>query len=97
MTETNPTILIVGDCAVDARIISEALLRSDEKYELIVANDGLEAIDYLSKRGKYLGHAPHNLRAIILDMNLPGRSGIEVLASTAARKGSELSLGMNPR
>ena len=69
-----PVILIVEDNPGDVRLIKEALQTSSIKPILYFARDGVEATHFLetSKRDG----CPH---LIVLDLNLPKKSGFEVL------------------
>jgi len=69
-----PVILIVEDNPGDVRLIKEALQTSSNKPILYFTRDGVEATHFLetSKRGGF----PH---LIVLDLNLPKKSGFEVL------------------
>ena len=71
-------ILLVEDNAADARLFAEALKgETTMDADLTVVKDGEEALDYLYKRGRHAGATrPH---MIFLDLNLPKRSGHEVL------------------
>lgn len=71
-------ILLVEDNPGDARLAVEALKDSKLRNTLNVVVDGLEATDYLFKRGKYAKANQPDL--ILLDLNLPKKSGLEVLA-----------------
>ncbi|MBI4649815.1 response regulator [Candidatus Desantisbacteria bacterium] len=70
-------ILLVEDNPADVRLTTEAL--KDEKIlnNLYVVTDGVEAIDFLHKKGKYSNAVRPDL--ILLDLNLPKKDGREVL------------------
>ena len=76
---TNPIdILIVEDNAGDARLIQEVFNENKVSNSLYFVKDGVEAMDFLYKKGKYKGVPQPDL--IILDLNLPKKDGREVLA-----------------
>lgn len=70
-------ILLVEDNPGDARLAQEALKESKLKNTLIIVGDGIEAMDYLNKKGKYENALKPDL--ILLDLNLPKKDGREVL------------------
>ena len=71
-------ILVVEDNPGDARLIMEVLKSNKIHNSLHVVNDGVEAMDFLYKRGKYRLMPRPDL--IFLDLNLPRKDGREVLA-----------------
>ena len=71
-------ILLVEDNPADVRLTREAFLEGKILNNLIVAKDGVEALDFLHRRGKYAGAVRPDL--ILLDLNLPRKDGREVLA-----------------
>ena len=77
-TESRPHILIVEDNPGDQRLIREAFQDTQRALETAVAKDGVEALDYLFRRGAFAGAARPDL--VLLDLNLPRKSGREVLA-----------------
>ena len=71
-------ILIVEDNPGDVRLTQEALRDAKVRNHLSVAKDGVEALAYLHREGKY-GSAPRP-DLILLDLNLPRKDGREVLS-----------------
>ena len=70
-------ILLVEDNAADIRLTKEVLEENKIVSSLEVVRDGVEAIEFLKKRGKYSNVDRPNL--ILLDLNLPKRNGFYVL------------------
>jgi DNA-binding response OmpR family regulator len=70
-------ILLVEDSPSDAMMTREALECSKLVNQLYVVDDGVEAMDFLHRRGKYAGARRPGL--VLLDLNLPRKSGLEVL------------------
>ena len=68
------TILLVEDSKSDARLIKEFLKGIEFNIVLHTVNDGIKAMDFLYRHYKY--DCPD---IMILDLNLPRMSGIEVL------------------
>jgi CheY-like chemotaxis protein len=71
-------ILLVEDNPGDARLATEALKDAKVKNNLHWVRDGVEAMAFLRREGKY-ADAPHP-DVILLDLNLPRKDGREVLA-----------------
>ena len=71
-------ILLIEDNPGDARLTQEALNDGKVKNNLHIVYDGVEATDFLFKRNKYKDAPRPDL--ILLDLNLPKKSGKEVLA-----------------
>lgn len=70
-------ILLVEDNPGDVRLTKEALREGKVKNNLAVTMDGVEAMAYLRKEGKYQDAVQPDL--ILLDLNLPKMDGREVL------------------
>jgi chemotaxis family two-component system response regulator Rcp1 len=71
-------ILLIEDSPGDVRLTREAFHEANEKVNMHVACDGVEAIDFLRKQGKFADASRPDL--ILLDLNLPKMDGREVLA-----------------
>ena len=81
-------ILLIDDSPTDVLMTREALAFHDVRHPLRVAKDGVTAMQYLRREGQYHGAPLPNL--IILDLNLPCKSGLEVLMEVKAD--AELSM-----
>jgi two-component system, chemotaxis family, response regulator Rcp1 len=75
-------ILLVEDNPADVRLTQEAMLESKLLNRLTVVSDGVEAIQYLRREGRYTEAIRPDL--ILLDLNLPKKDGREVLAEIKA-------------
>ena len=71
-------ILIVDDSPKDVELTIAALAEKNLANEVVVAEDGVEALDYLYKRGKF-ADVIGNPAVILLDIKMPRMDGIEVL------------------
>jgi CheY-like chemotaxis protein len=76
----NRLILLVEDNPDDEALTLRALRKNNIKNEVVVAHDGVEALDFLLKTGPYAGREAGELPEIILlDLKLPKLGGLEVL------------------
>jgi len=78
MRQTN--ILLVEDNDDDIDLTLRALSHHNITNKVVVALNGDEALDYLFSRGQYADRKSQEMPAVILlDLNLPGKSGLETL------------------
>jgi CheY-like chemotaxis protein len=80
MDQLSKTILLVEDNPDDAKLTLRAFKRNNMVNPVIVANDGVEALDIVFARGAYAERAGKPLPTlIILDLKLPKLDGLGVL------------------
>ena len=81
----NSKILLVEDNPDDEALTLRALRHHNIANDVVVARDGVEALDYLFSRGEYAdkdeGEYP---QVILLDLKLPKMDGLEVLKAMRA-------------
>lgn len=83
-------ILLVEDNPDDVALTLRALRKNNFKSEVVVARDGVEALDYLRANGKS-GRLDRMLpQLVILDLKLPRVDGIEVLQKMRANARTRL-------
>ncbi len=70
------TILIVDDDEVDIRAITRAIRKHGIDNPIVVANNGLEALELMRGTGEDALSKPY---LVLLDINMPLMSGIEFL------------------
>jgi CheY-like chemotaxis protein len=74
------TILLVEDNPDDEALTLRALKKNNIRNEVVVAHDGVEALDYLFGTGAYAGRDTEILpMVILLDLKLPKIDGLQVL------------------
>ncbi len=76
-------LLVVDDNPADVALVCEALAGSKLRCQISSVGDGVEAMAFLDHREKYVHAIPPDL--VILDLNLPKRDGLAVLAAMKAR------------
>ena len=72
-------IILVEDNPHDAELALTTFQELNLANEVIVLNDGMEVLDYLYCRGKYERRTGGHPAVILLDLNMPKMSGVEVL------------------
>jgi CheY-like chemotaxis protein len=72
-------ILLVEDNPKDLELTLEALERSRLANDVVIARDGVEALDYLYSRGEYANRPPGHPAVVLLDLKLPRVDGLQVL------------------
>jgi len=84
-------ILLIEDNPDDEELTLRALKKNKINNEVVVARDGVEALDYLFGTGKYAGRDTSVLPQItLLDLKLPRVDGLEVLRRVRAHPATKL-------
>jgi CheY-like chemotaxis protein len=72
-------ILLCEDSDHDIELTLAALDGHNLTNQVVVARDGVEALDYLFRRGPYASRPEGNPLVVLLDLKMPRVDGIEVL------------------
>lgn len=72
-------ILLVEDNPDDEALALRAFAKLNISNKIIVARDGVEALDYLFETGAYANTAPKTPAVVLLDLKLPKIDGLQVL------------------
>jgi two-component system response regulator len=84
-------ILLIEDNPDDVELTLRAFKKSKIANQVVVARDGVEALDYIFGTGAHAGRESHAMPAIILlDLKLPKVDGLEVLRRIRADDRSRL-------
>jgi len=87
----NKVILLVEDNPDDVKLTLRALKKNNIMNEVVVAQDGIEALDYLFGTGKYAGRDTSiKPQVILLDLKMPKIDGPEVLQRIRADERTKL-------
>jgi CheY-like chemotaxis protein len=73
------SVLLVEDNPNDVELTLSALKEARLANEIVVTNDGEQALEYLMRRGRYAGRTTPNPAVILLDLKMPKIDGHEVL------------------
>ena len=77
---SRPTMLVVEDNPDHLELTLTTLQQNGLFHDIVVARNGLEALDYLLCRGLYRNRAPDDQpELVLLDLGLPGLNGLEVM------------------
>jgi len=84
-------ILLVEDNTIDEELTLRALRKNNILKTVVVTRDGSEALDYLFGRSNYTGRDANDVpQIVLLDLNLPKMSGVDVLRAIRADERTKL-------
>jgi CheY-like chemotaxis protein len=73
------TILVVDDDEGHVELVRRNLKRSGISNSIVALSDGQQALNYIFHRGPYAGQPHIGNLLVLLDINMPGLDGVEVL------------------
>ena len=76
---TNRPILLAEDSPDDQILMLRALKKKNITNPVVIASDGVEALDYLLGTGSRAGQEPLRPAVVLLDMKMPKLGGLDVL------------------
>jgi DNA-binding response OmpR family regulator len=86
----NRTVLLVEDNPQDEFLMLRALRKANVQATIDVVRDGQQAIDYLLRTGEFSSRTEGLPALVLLDLNLPKLSGLDVLKRLRAEPHTQL-------
>ena len=80
------SILLAEDNLDDQELAIRAFKKANISNEIVIVNDGVEALDYLFGTGPYINAMPPLPSVVLLDIKMPRKDGMEVLAELRAHE-----------
>ena len=78
MTDIKP-ILLAEDSMADAEMAIDALREANLANPIVHVEDGVEAMEYLLREGRFADREPGDPSVLLLDIKMPRMDGLEVL------------------
>ena len=73
------TILLAEDSLADAEMAIDALREANLANPIVHVEDGVEALEYLERKGRYADRGGEDPAVLLLDIKMPRMDGLEVL------------------
>jgi two-component system response regulator len=90
MTESATDVLLIDDSPLDVELTLQAFKRSNLNQQVQVVTDGVQALDFLHRTGRFAKRPPDDPKLIILDLKLPLVDGHYVLRQIVSDPRTEL-------
>jgi two-component system response regulator len=88
---TDRVILLVEDNRDDEELTLRALAKSKITNPVVVVRDGVEALDWMFRRGAHANRTDHEVpQVVLLDLKLPKIDGLEVLRELRTNEATKL-------
>jgi two-component system response regulator len=84
------SILLVEDNAGDEELTLRAFKKNNILNTVVVVRDGADALDYLFAKGTHAGRTASLPQIVLLDLNLPKISGLDVLKAIRAEPATKV-------
>jgi CheY-like chemotaxis protein len=91
MNDNDVEILLVEDNPNDVELTLDVLKENKLANHIQVVRDGVEALDFLLRRGVFAHRGDQNPRLVLLDLKLPKVNGLEVLQQIRADPNTRLT------
>ena len=86
MNNCDFTLILVDDDPAHSTLIKRNLLKCGLRNEMVLLNSGQQLLDYVFSQGQYKNREALQKIVILLDINMPGINGVDVLKTLKANR-----------